>query len=163
MKLKKWKNLVGLFVGVLMICVSSIKVSAAEMQEETNVEHLIMIPNEVESENDGETAVRALLYNCIMSVYCSSQGMEIAFSTDCVQLSSVIGVKDIVIKQKVWYGWKTVATSVGGYYTNEYGYTGTILYTNAVKGETYRITCTHYADADNYSEVDGEMELIFTY
>ena len=89
--------------------------------------------------------------------------MEIAFSTDCSQMATVIGVKDIVIKQRVWYGWKTVATSDGAYVTNVNMFLGETVFSNAIKGETYRITCTHYADADEYIEVHGELDIVFNY
>ena len=141
----------------------SVLAAEQEVQQETT-ENLIMCPLvRTLDENDTKDNIRTLLYNCLISVYCGSGGMEIAFSTDSVQRAKQIGVKDVVIKQKVWYGWKTVATSEGGYVTNVNMFLGEIVFTNAIKGETYRITCTHYADADVYTEVHGELDIVFTY
>ena len=58
-------------------------------------------------------AQRTMLNNCIISVHNSEAGMHVEFTTGCVGTASVIGVKDIVIMKKVWYGWKTVVTSAG--------------------------------------------------
>lgn len=151
---------------MLVMMFSTSQVQAAENVHvtENKVVQLEMVSMEKElGAGVNDINPKALLYNCLLVVNCSSSGMLLNFSTDCVQLAKTIGIKDVVIKQKVWYGWKTVATSVGGYYTNASTYTGSILYTNAIKGENYRITYTHYADADEYTEVNGELEFIFTY
>lgn len=161
---KKSKVLSLVLAIIMMVSMVSIDVSAAEKGVEEKIEVLKMIS--LDNLNGGEVSnsnIKALLHNCLISVNSSSSGMRVTFMTDCVQVASTIGVKDVLIKQKVWYGWKTVATSVGGYNINETTYMGTIYYTNAIKGETYRITCTHYADADEYTEVNGELEFIFTY
>ena len=160
------KKIVGLVLAMLMLVMPSLEANAAgvsEIQENQSVQ-LNMVP--VEKEMDGVQSIvspRAMLFNCLICVNSSSSGMRLTFSTDCTQIASEIGIKDVVIKQKVWYGWKTVATSEGGYYLNGSSYSGSILYTNAIKGEEYRITCTHYADADEYTEVHGELDVIFTY
>ena len=162
-KLKSMKYLMVALVFFLGI--SPIKVYAAEplVQTNTTIETLEMLSANINFTRKDNISSRALLHNCLISVYSGSSGMEVAFMTGCSQIASSIGVKEIAIKQKVWYGWKTVATSSGGYNTNDTVYIGTILYTNAIKGETYRITCTHYADADEYTEVQGELDVIFTY
>ena len=150
---------------VLLILSVPLNVSAMELSLKDNneVETLEMSSLNRECSWVNNTNSRTILHNCLISVYSSSSGMDVAFMTGCSQIASAIGVKDVVIKQKVWYGWKTVATSSGGYNSNDIAYMGEILYTNAIKDETYRITCTHYADADEYIEVHGELEVIFTY
>ncbi len=119
------------------------------------------------SESDGEVLnpnARALLYNCIINMYCSSEGLRLTFVTECSQTASVIGVKDIVIQKKVWYGWKTVATSDGAEDTNNTALACSVLYPDAEVGETYRFSCIHYADADEYSEVVHQTDgAVFTY
>ncbi|MBE5892602.1 MAG: hypothetical protein E7286_04380 [Lachnospiraceae bacterium] len=165
--LKKVQRTVSVMLMTLFIVSTvpmDVQAAELEMRKENEVKELIMIPLEQrEGENETNSSIRTLLFNCFISVYCGSSGMEIAFNTDCVQTASRIGVKDIVIKQKVWYGWKTVATSAGGYLTNVDMFVGEIVFTNAIKGETYRITCTHYADADEYTEVHNELDIVFTY
>ena len=167
--LSKRKKVIISFMLTMLILSSMpmLEVSAAE--EKTELKNTVLEPSNMmtlkqKSKELGKTnEIRALLYDCMIYMYPSSSGMHITFETDCAQRASIIGVKDIEIDQKVWYGWKTVATSSGGYATNSMSYLGSILYTNAIKGEEYRITCTHYADADEYTEVEGELEFIFTY
>lgn len=165
--LKKMQRMVSV-MSMTLLLVSTVPLNTlaaeVEMRQQQEVETLIMLPQELMGdENEPNSNIRTLLYNCIIAVYCGSNGMEITFSTDCVQTPTRIGVKDIVIKQKVWYGWKTVAISEGAYVTNVHMFLGDIVFTNAIKGETYRITCTHYADADVYSEVHNELDIIYTY
>ena len=165
--LRKVRKIVSvMLIALLMVSMLPMDTHAAEPEnrQTKDVEELILLPRESQlDEKEANNNVRTLMYNCIIAVHCSSNGMEITFSTDCVQTPTRIGVKDIVIKQRVWYGWKTVATSEGGYLTNVNMFLGDIVFTNAIKGETYRITCTHYADADEYTEVHNELDIVFNY
>ena len=164
--MKKKSKVIGVMLGVLMFSVIYTMDASAAEEIITNevVEQLVMEEQNIPHSDSNENCnMRVMLYNCLISVNSSSDGMRVSFMTDCSQFASKVGVKDVVIKQKVWYGWKTVATSSGGYNTNNKTFMGTILYTNAIKDEEYRITCTHYADADEYVEVHGELDVIFTY
>ena len=105
-----------------------------------------------------------MMTDCIISVSCSAAGMRIEISTGTVGTASVLGIKDIVVKKKVWYGWKTVATgeSVEDYNRTIVG--ASFLYSNAEYGETYRITCTHYANVTEYIEAENDTGgIVFTY
>lgn len=94
-----------------------------------------------------------MLVDCIIGVGGDSKGMHIDISTGVVGTASVIGVKDIKIFKKTWYGgWDLVATSSGGESYNRSVTGVTILYANAVKGATYKITCVHYGNVDGYIE-----------
>lgn len=86
----------------------------------------------------------------------SSAGMLVEFAARVNGTASYIGVKDIVIQKKVWYGWETVATSQGSKSTNTTVYASSVLYPNAVKGETYRTKCLFYAYVDEYAEGASE-------
>ena len=66
---------------------------------------------------------------------------------------NVIGVKDIKVQQKMWYGWKTVMTSNGAENQNDAVFCTSLTYPDAVNGKTYRVLCTHYANYDVYEEV----------
>ena len=83
-------------------------------------------------------------------------GLEMTFSTSSFKESSVIGVKDIKVQQKMWYGWKTVMTSDGAENYNEDIFMGELTYPDAVNGKTYRVTCVHYANYDVYEEVEND-------
>ncbi len=88
----------------------------------------------------------------------SNKGMAIEINTSLNASGAYVGVKDIKIQKKVWYGWDTVATSEGGQNTNTSASALNLLYTGAVKGETYRVTCTHYGYYTKYIEIKNESD-----
>ena len=150
-------------VEVCAADVYSVTLSEADFMAETEVARLEASVIEPAGELSKNNA-RALLYNCIINLQCHSDGMHLTFTTECSQVASVIGVKDIVIQKKVWYGWKTVATSDGAENTNSTALACSVLYPGAEVGETYRFSCIHYADADEYSEVVNQTDgVVFRY
>lgn len=150
---------------LLMVSVPAIETQAAELYsaENEDVVELEFVADEATTDSNHPMA-RTALYNCLMNVDCSSDGMLVDFNTSCSGTASVVGVKDIKIQKKVWYGWSTVATSSGGERENTSNYSGHILYEDAEYGETYRVSCVHYADVNGYEEVDNEIDsFVFTY
>lgn len=94
----------------------------------------------------------------------SSDGIRLEISTEASYLASVIGVKDIRIQKKVWYGWQTVAVCSGVESEDASVVTCIVLYGNAEKDETYRILSVHYADVNGYEEFESTTgDFIFTY
>lgn len=106
-----------------------------------------------------------MLSDCTIGVSASSEGMLIDISTGVVGTASVLGVKDIKIQKKTWYGgWTTVAISEGKEVSDRSIMGITILYSNAVKDATYRIKCIHYGDVNGYIEGENDSgEFVFTY
>lgn len=94
--------------------------------------------------------------NCEIVLAFTGNGLEMTFSTLSLKTSTVIGVKDIKVQQKMWYGWKTVMTSDGAENYNEDMFMGELTYPDAVNGKTYRVTCVHYANYDVYEEVEND-------
>lgn len=94
--------------------------------------------------------------NCEIVMAFTTNGLEMNFSTSSYKISSVIGVKDIKVQQKMWYGWKTVFTSDGAENYDECVFMGEVTYPDAVVGKTYRVTCVHYANYDVYEEVEND-------
>lgn len=112
---------------------------------------------------------RAVLSGCRTTIGCSSAGMGITIYTGTSSKSPIVGVKDIKVEQKVWYGWKEVAYADGAEVTDASGMSVYVTFTGAVKGETYRVSCVHYADL-TYDGVDNITEgasctdpFVFTY
>lgn len=99
---------------------------------------------------------RTMITNDAIVFGTDSQGMVITIVTATSQKASVIGVKDVKIYKKVWYGWKEVATSSGGEALDCVSMCVTIHYNNAEKGETYKVICVHYGDVDGYDEYEHE-------
>ena len=85
------------------------------------------------------------------------EGMHVAITTDLNGVGSVVGAKDIKVQIKNGSSWTTVATSTGGV-TNATGCIINVTYPDAVKGETYRVTCIHYGNVDEYRELYHETE-----
>lgn len=94
--------------------------------------------------------------DCEIVLAFTENGLEMAFSTSSFKESSVIGVKDIKVQQKMWYGWKTVLTSPGAENYNAHMFMCELTYPDAVDGKTYRVTCVHYADYNGYEEAEND-------
>lgn len=84
------------------------------------------------------------LGDCSISLGIASNGLRIACDTNSTTRADEIGVKDIVLQEKVNGVWKNININ-GGSERDSYDYTGSVVYTNAVKGRSYRAHCTHYA------------------
>lgn len=106
-----------------------------------------------------------MLADCTIVVSGASDGMHIDISTGVVGTASILGIKDVKIYKKTWYGgWDYVAYSSGGEAKNCGTMLITILYANAVKDATYKITCVHYGDVDGYTEGSNDSgAFVFTY
>ena len=96
------------------------------------------------------------MYDCDITMAFRSEGLVMTFSTACLGTASVIGVKDIKVQQKMWYGWKTVQTSTGAENQNESIFACKLTYSDAEVGKTYRVLCTHYANVDRYEEFEND-------
>lgn len=151
-----------LFVSVPMVRVEAASQYGTEKESVEKLEAVVKVVSEEDFKQN--VNARTAIYNCLINVICSSAGMHVDFVVDTDGTASVIGIKDIKIQKKVWYGWKTVATSEGAEGYNIGSFACSILYSGAEYGQTYRITCTHYANVDGYTEVKNEIDsFVFTY
>ncbi len=106
-----------------------------------------------------------MLTDCTIGVSGASDGMHIDISTGTVGRASVVGIKDVKIYKKTWYGgWDYVAYSSGGESYDRTSILINILYENAVKDATYKITCIHYGNVDGYTEGSNDSgAFVYTY
>ncbi len=106
-----------------------------------------------------------MLASCIIGARGASDGLHIDITTGTVGTASVLGVKDVKIYKKTWYGgWDLVAVSSGGESYNRVSMGINILYENAVKDATYKITCIHYGNVNGYIEGENDSgPFVFTY
>lgn len=106
-----------------------------------------------------------MLADCMITARGASDGMHIDISTGTVGTASVLGIKDVKIYKKTWYGgWDLVAVCSGSESYNRGSMGINILYENAVKDATYKITCIHYGDVDGYIEGENDSgPFVFTY
>jgi len=169
--LKKMKKSIIMVLTILMVLnVPMREIHAAELVATSPLEVEQMeatVSKLSESGALGGTMAKTALSGCTIAVMYSTSGMQLEIYTGVTQISPVVGVKDIEVQQKVWYGWKTVAVANGGEVYDALGVTCTVTYTGAQVGETYRVNCVHYADmtydgVTNYVENDSSTGS-FTY
>ncbi|MFQ8702722.1 MAG: hypothetical protein ACLR9I_02710 [Eisenbergiella sp.] len=84
------------------------------------------------------------LSDCRITIGIVSNGISISCDTNSTTRADEIGVKDVVLQEKVNGVWKNINIA-GGSKKDSYDYVGSVVYTNAVKGRSYRAHCTHYA------------------
>lgn len=115
-----------------------------EVLEAEVMEHSIL-PSDI--------STHTMLTECIITVGGDDEKMLINIVTGSVGIASVLGIKDIKIYKKTWYGrWDLVATCDGAEDYNCSMFGVSIPYANAVKDATYKITCVHYGDVNGYEE-----------
>lgn len=149
--MKKWCARV---VATFMIMVFAMRSfgTIAQAEEVTSTK---IATNEIQQYNN-EVRPLTTMFDCEIILAFTGQGLEMDFTTSSYKVSSVIGVKDIKVQQKMWYGWKTVFTSDGAENKDEAAFCASLTYPDAVNGKTYRVTCVHYANYDVYEEVKND-------
>lgn len=165
MKGKKQKKLVAFIMALLFALSAPVQgVQAEELYlNENSEQETIAISGEQEFDTLS-IKPRTTMFDCDIVMAFRTEGLVMSFTTSCIGTASVIGVKDIKVQQKMWYGWKTVLTSSGAENQNETVFACTLTYSEAVKGKTYRVLCTHYANVDVYEEFENDTGAFkFTY
>lgn len=85
-----------------------------------------------------------MLYNCTLGIVCNPNGVTVEVLTKFSTTADEIGVKDVVLQEKTWYGWKDIKINDSSR-KNADTFSASTTYTGAEKGKTYRAKCTHYA------------------
>ena len=156
---KKWitKAVAILMAMVFAMPMPGLKTHAEERATAETSGADVIVMNDVAAEQNAY-GVRPLttMFNCEIILAFTENGLEMNFTTSAAEISSVIGVKDIKVQQKMWYGWKTVFTSDGAENQNELMFGADLTYPDAVNGKTYRVKCVHYANYDVYEEVEND-------
>lgn len=138
---RKFKILV-LLVAVGCLFIGNLSIYAAENPfVELPQSKIEVIP---EIENSVTPLSNPSLTACNLGIGIASNGLQITFVTSASETATEIGVKDVVLQEKVWYGWKNIPANNYCTYNSDI-YTGSVVYTAATKGTTYRVKCTHYA------------------
>lgn len=156
--MKTFKKVLSLcFAVVLFVVCSPVDALASESVSVLPISRIYEAPDYEDTSAqwyivDGSGIVRSTptLGACSISMGYTSEGLYAEFYTNCSHTSEEVGVRDIKIQKKVGIFWSTVATSAGGSCADCSLYGGSILYTNAEYGETYRISCVHYAYCGGY-------------
>ena len=85
-----------------------------------------------------------MLHGCTLGIICDTDGVGVEACTKFTTTADEIGVKDIVLQEKTWYGWKDIKINDSSK-KNSSIFLASTTYTGAEKGKTYRAKCTHYA------------------
>lgn len=141
---------------MLFVTMPSMKTFAAEEEIITEAENVVTLEAkkvEVDLSEIPEISFYATTFKDMsISGYFDDAGMHISINLVMSKRSSVLGIKDVKIQRKVWYGWETVAICGGVEETDNISVGASVDYSGAIKGETYRVTCTFYGDSDGYRE-----------
>ena len=145
------KKVLTVLMSIVMLFSSiSTEAFAAEAVEKITVLETTVFT----CDETGQNARSTTFSNTAIDVVCSSSGMRVTIYSTTNQLCSVIGVKDIEVQLKNGNNWVTVATAGPGEDNNVYGMGVTFTYPDAIYGATYRIYCVHYANGDEYRELE---------
>lgn len=155
MKKGNTRVLAAFMTMIFAIGTLNIKTNAQEITNYNETTTSVVVESESVSSDYGVQPLTTM-FDCEIILAFTLEGLEMTFTTSSVDISSVIGVKDIKVQQKMWYGWKTVFTSEGAESYNEDMFGADLTYPDAVNGKTYRVTCVHYANYDVYEEVEND-------
>lgn len=162
---KKGRTIVAFLLALLFaVSVPTQEVQAAEYNNE-NTTLTVVVANKMQEYEALSVQPRTTMFNCqIIMAFSADEGLVMTFTTSCAGLAKVIGVKDIKVQQKMWYGWKTVLVSDGTESYDRSSFAADLTYSDAIKDKTYRVICTHYADYDGYEEAENDTGAFkFTY
>ena len=168
MKEKKRMRKGRTIVAFLLALFFAVSAPAQEVQAEEDNENTtltVVVANKTPEYDPYGVQPLTTMFNCqIIMAFSADEGLVMTFTTSCVGLAKVIGVKDIKVQQKMWYGWKTVLVSDGAESVDRASFAADLTYPDAIKDKTYRVICTHYADYDGYEEsVNDTGAFKFTY
>lgn len=156
MKEKKRMRKGRTIVAFLLALFFAVNAPAQEVQAEEyneNTTLTVVVANKTPEYDPYGVQPVTTMFNCqIIMAFKADEGLSMTFTTSSAGESKVIGVKDIKVQQKVWYGWKTVFISDGAESYNCAIFAADLVYPDAIKDKTYRVICTHYADVDGYEE-----------
>ena len=154
-----------LFAAVIAVSTYPAHVQAEESVETMQVESANASKNTVGEltyqglhNQTGASGMRSnMLTSTTMSATPKSDEITITITTVSSFVAKEIGARDVIVYEKVFLGWKPIATA-SDYTTNSPAYVFSAHCTNATKGKTYRVVCTHYAVDSNGVEYTRENE-----
>lgn len=163
-RMRKGRTIVAFLLALFfVVSAPAQEVQAEEYNENTTL--TVVVANKTPEYDPYGVQPLTTMFNCqIIMAFSADEGLVMTFTTSCVGLAKVIGVKDIKVQQKMWYGWKTVLVSDGAESVDRASFAADLTYPDAIKDKTYRVICTHYADYDGYEEsVNDTGAFQFTY
>lgn len=152
-RMRKGRTIVAFLLAMFFVVSAPAQEVRAEGYNNEGSTLTVAVTNKTEEYDLLKVQPITTLFDCeIIMAFRADEGLCMTFTTSSAGPAKVIGVKDIKVQQKMWYGWKTVFTSEGAesYDCSIFG--ADLVYPDAIKDKTYRVICTHYADYDGYEE-----------
>ena len=164
-RMKKGRVIVAFLLALLFAVSAPTQEVRAEGYNNEGSKLTVAVANKTQEYNLLKVQPITTMFNCeIIMAFRADEGLVMTFTTSSAGPAKVIGVKDIKVQQKVWYGWKTVLISDGTESYDRSSFAAELTYSDAIKDKTYRVICTHYADVDGYEEVVNDTGAFkFTY
>ena len=155
--MKHLKKVTSVLLTIILLS-SSFTMSVLAAEEAPIAELEVTVTPMFDSISNAGVGMRSTTFiDTSISVGYDAEGMHVAIYTDLNGVASVVGAKDIKIQKKGLFGiWTTIATSEGGEATNSTGCVLRFTYPDVELGETYRVTCIHYGEVDEYRELYHE-------
>lgn len=155
---KQWMRTLGMALAAAFLLfqpMTEVQAAGNEDLGSDDSEGLVIVRELTEEELAAMPSVYTMLINCSIVIGCESDGLVVDIATGASQTASSLGIKNIKIEQKKWYGWKLVATAEDVEVQNRASLGISLLYTGAEYGETYRVSCVHYGTVDSYTEEEN--------
>ena len=164
-RMKKGRVIVAFLLALLFAVSAPAQEVRAEGYNNEGSKLTVAVANKTQEYDLLKVQPITTMFDCeIIMAFKMDEGLCMSFTTASIGIASVIGVKDIKVQQKMWYGWKTVLASDGTEFYDCSSFGADLKYPDAIKDRTYRVICTHYADVDGYEEVVNDTGAFkFTY
>ena len=165
-RMRKGRTIVAFLLAMFFVVSAPVpEVRAEGYSNEESTLTVAVVANKTQKYDLLKVQPITTLFDCeIIMAFRADEGLCMTFTTSSAGPAKVIGVKDIKVQQKVWYGWKTVLVSDGTELYDSSIFAADLTYSDAIKDKTYRVICTHYADVDGYEEAENDTGAFkFTY
>lgn len=164
-RMRKGRTIVAFLLAMFFVVSAPVPEVRAEGYDNEGSTLTVAVANKTQEYDLLKVQPITTLFDCeIIMAFRADEGLCMTFTTSSAGPAKVIGVKDIKVQQKVWYGWKTVLVSDGTELYDSSIFAADLTYSDAIKDKTYRVICTHYADYDGYEEVVNDTGAFkFTY
>lgn len=164
-RMRKGRTIVAFLLAMFFVVSAPVPEVRAEGYSNEESTLTVAVANKTQEYDLLKVQPITTLFDCeIIMAFRADEGLCMTFTTSSAGPAKVIGVKDIKVQQKVWYGWKTVLVSDGTELYDSSIFAADLTYSDAIKDKTYRVICTHYADYDGYEEVVNDTGAFkFTY
>ncbi|MBD5459357.1 MAG: hypothetical protein HDR26_00210 [Lachnospiraceae bacterium] len=153
-KQSNWQRIAGLVLAVVLaVSFNPCHVLAAEEAVDFQVYRVTSEQGQNDADlywtvfggDENPNAREVHLFDCSIGFGYTSKGMHMEFVTHCSEQADEIGVSDVKIEHKVGIFWFNFANGADASCKDDTYFHGQADYAGVEFGETYRVSCRHYA------------------